>query len=219
MNKAIAAAKLVLVLSTVGLLVISYGLRSRLLAMIWQSVSAQDIVATDQMRQYRESATDRETEYKARLAAFDAEMKVYLARIDLFVTDRDAYRRETQDGRALQAPMLPVKPRPPRSPAVQDQLAQANEVFRTEREAYFRIAPAMNILAACFAIGVVGSLLFLICFDPRNGRIGYILVLVLSFVFLIGPALYSLITASVYRMPPPVYEDPYAGAYPYRPGY
>lgn len=58
----------------------------------------------------------------------------------------------------------------------------------------------------CFIAVLVGGLLFLIMFETGNQKFVYLAVLVLSFVFMIGPSFHSIMSAIVgFLEAPPVY--------------
>ncbi len=61
----------------------------------------------------------------------------------------------------------------------------------------------LNWVAWIAATALVGGLLYLIMFDPAGGRIIYFALLVMSFVFMIGPAFHSIISAIVGFLEPP----------------
>jgi hypothetical protein len=53
----------------------------------------------------------------------------------------------------------------------------------------------MNWICGVSALILVGGLLWLIMFDEGAQRIPYLVVLVLSFVFMIGPSFHSIMSA------------------------
>ena len=55
-----------------------------------------------------------------------------------------------------------------------------------------------TIAIACLAaLSLVGGLLYLLMFDLNSNRLFYFMILVLSFMFLIGPSLQSVMSAIV----------------------
>ena len=55
----------------------------------------------------------------------------------------------------------------------------------------------MNWIAWLAALLLVGSLLYLLMFDTEGKRIFYVVLLLLSFVFMIGPSFHSIMSAIV----------------------
>jgi bacteriorhodopsin len=78
-----------------------------------------------------------------------------------------------------------------------DQLAQINAEFRAQQFHYFDSTSALNWVCCASALVLVGGLLSLIMFDTGSVRAFYLAVLVLSFVFMIGPSFHSIMSAIV----------------------
>ncbi|HEY4259495.1 MAG TPA: hypothetical protein VGM98_05030, partial [Schlesneria sp.] len=75
--------------------------------------------------------------------------------------------------------------------------------FVSRRYRYFVISEYGNIIACVGAVALIGGLLYLLMFDLNSNRLFYFMTLTLSFVFLIGPSLQSLMTAIVGLMQGP----------------
>ena len=85
----------------------------------------------------------------------------------------------------------------PRSPEVRDQLAKINAEFRAQQFRYFDRTSSLNWVACAAALSLVGGLLYLLMFDNGGRRVFYFVILLLSFVFMIGPSLHSMMSALV----------------------
>ena len=98
---------------------------------------------------------------------------------------------------ALQPPKLAARPQPPDPPEYQESLARINTEFRCRNTATSCAATVLNRIAWASALCLVGGLLYLLMFDVGNGRAFYVVLLVLSFVFLIGPSFHTIPSAVV----------------------
>ena len=94
-------------------------------------------------------------------------------------------------------PQLPWKPSKPVSPELSDQLGKINAEFRAQQYHYFDSTSRLNWGTCVSALVLVGGLLFLTMFETGNQRFLYLVVLVLSFVFMIGPSFHSIMSAIV----------------------
>ena len=74
---------------------------------------------------------------------------------------------------------------------------QINADFRVRKAQYFAVSSQLNWLACAAALMLVGGLLYLLMFDPSPQRWYYLVALVVSFVFLIGPAFHSIMTGII----------------------
>ena len=83
------------------------------------------------------------------------------------------------------------------SPELSDKLGQINADFRAQQYHYFDSTSRLNWVCCASALILVGGLLFLIMFETGNQRMLYLAVLILSFVFMIGPAFHSIMSAIV----------------------
>ena len=207
MNKAIIASKAVVIICMACLLLTTYMLRSQVLSLINSIIDGEDIVEVELMDRFEASEPDRKAAYEAALGRYEIQMKRYRELLNLYQKDPEAYARQTREGRPVGAPPVPFKPEPPQTPEVQQQLAETNAEFRQTRQRYFKNAKRLNMFVGLCAIGLIGGLLFLIMFDPEKSRLAYLVVLVVSFVFVIGPALHSVVSLMAYGLQPPPYSD------------
>jgi hypothetical protein len=208
MQKAVTAAKVVAMLAMLCLLGTTYVLRSRILTLVSHLMAGQDIVANEQMDRFVAGEADREEEYDIALARHEVEMERYESELKLFQEDPEAYLERTFEGRPAIPPMIPEKPSPPRTPEVQRELAELNQAFRSARSSYFSLATGLNAFVGFCALSLVGSLLFLILFDAGASKVTYVVLLVLSFAFIIGPALHTALTTMAYQLNAPTYTTP-----------
>ena len=100
-------------------------------------------------------------------------------------------------------PRVPSKPAPPEAPGMRDQLAEINARFASQRFHYFDATSRFNWLACAGAVALVGGLLYLLMFDVRGARTFYLVILAVSFLFLIGPSFHTILSSIVGFMAPP----------------
>ena len=201
MARNIKFAKTVAILSFVVLLFVTYFLRSQVLTLNRIRFSAENVRSDENMRQLKESAPVRLAEYEAQMKQYEIQMKHYRQMLDLYNNDYDEYVKRRKDRYA--PPKLPSKPQRPRSPEVSDELAKINAEFRQQQYRYFSRTSYLNWVACAAALSLVGALLYLLMFDVEGKRIFYVVIFVLSFVFMIGPSFHSILSAIVGFLRPP----------------
>ncbi len=172
---------------------ITYFLRSEVLTLNKIRFSSQDVLTKESLRQTKESYPIRMAEYETALKNYDIKMKHYEEMLDLYRNNYEGYAKRLKD--KYEPPQLPSKPHKPTSPKLSDQLAGINAEFRTQQFNYFNNSIALNWFCCCSSLTLVGGLLFLIMFEEGNQRIFYLFVLILSFVFMIGPSFHSIMSA------------------------
>lgn len=207
MKHAIVTAKIFVILSLLCLLSTTYFLRSRLLDLVDHLIDGQNVQAQERMDRFRASEEDRQAEYDAALSRFETGKERFRSLLELYQEDLEAYREQTNEGKVTQPPPSPQKPHPPSAPATQQQLAEIHQEFREARTRYFALASGLNSLVGIFSLLLVGGLVFLIFFETSGPRAVYVVILGLSFVFLIGPALHSALTFVAYDLRPPTYTS------------
>ena len=164
-------------------------------------------------KNYQASLVRRKQRYEAAQKNYELQEKHYRRMLNLYTTDYDAYVKAIKD--KFKPPQLPVEPtppelppeptppemqvppRPPRSPEYKQQLMEINTEFRAQKHHYFQATSVLNWVAMAGALCLVGGLVYLLMFDTANGRLIYFFVMVLSFVFLIGPSFHSIMSAIV----------------------
>lgn len=187
--------KLVAILSFMTTLFGTYHLRSQVLNLNKIRFQADNARADHEIQQIKESYPDRVSEHDIAMKNYELQQEHYQEMLELYRTDYDAYVKRLED--QYKPPQLPRMPQKPRPPELTDRLAEFNYEFRQEQLDYFESSAVLNWVSCGAALCLVGSLLTLIMFDDGIGRFLYFSVLVLSFVFMIGPSFHSLMSAIV----------------------
>lgn len=200
-ERRIVAAKILSIGGFLVLLLITYWLRSEVLSLSRIHFSAdQKKVELEQIRN-KESFPDRQKQYEVSLKNYDIQMKHYEKMMAVYEKDLDEYAELTQN--QLEPPQFPIRPSPPIDPEVQDQFRNIQTEFVLRRHHYFVVSEYGNMLAGAAALSLVGGLLYLLMFDLNSNRLFYFMTLVLSFIFLIGPSLQSVMSAVIGLMHAP----------------
>ncbi len=201
MNRSITTAKCVSIIAFLVLLSATYYLRSEVLELNTIHFSSNNVRADERIKDLKESYPLRTAEYEMQMNHYDIQMEHYKSMLEVFNTNYDEYVKRKKD--QYSPPMLPRKPQKPKSPELSDKLAVINADFRAQQFHYFHMTSKLNWLACVAALALVGGLLYLLMFDVEGKRIFYLVVLVLSFVFMIGPSFHSIMSAIVGFMRPP----------------
>ena len=203
-QRAISITKLLTIGGFLVLLFSTYYLRSEVVKLNEIRLRADDTRARYNLEQHKNSHDDRIADYQARLKHYEIEQEYYRDMLDLFATDYDAYVKRVKD--KYRPPSLPGKPRPPVDPKIEEQLYEINAEFRSQKYQYFKKLGTLNWIACAAALFLVGGLLVLLMFDANGNRMFYVIVLLLSFVFMIGPSFHSIVSAIVgFLEAPPLY--------------
>lgn len=195
MKTTFPVVKFITVVAFMITLCTTYYLRSEVLKLNKIRFSSDNIRAEQSLKEMKESYPIRITEYEVETKNYDLQMDHYQEMLELYRTDYDAYVRRLKDN--YKPPRLPDKPHQPRSPELSDQLAKINAEFRAQQFHYFESTSKLNWVCCASALMLVGGLLFLIMFETGNHRAFYLVVLILSFVFMIGPSFHSIMSAIV----------------------
>ncbi len=185
------------VLSVTGFLVLlfsTYFLRSEAVQLNEIRFRADNTRAKNNLKQHKATHDDRVADYEARLKHYEIQMAHYREMLDLFENDYDTYVQRVKD--KYQPPSLHSKPAPPTSPDVEEELYAINAEFRVQKYQYFKKLVVLNWVACAAALVLVGGLLLLLMFDA-TGRVFYLAILVVSFVFMIGPSFHSIISTVI----------------------
>jgi len=201
MERHVRIAKYVSLIAFLVLLYTTYFLRSEVLDLSRIRFSAENVRSDERIEEMKTTHPLRLEEHKAAMSNYDVQMKHYKKMLKLYQEDYDAYVKRLKDHYA--PPALPTKPRMPRSPEVSEKLARIDVAFRRRQFAYFDRAVRLNWVACIAALALVGGLLYLLMFDTEGKRIFYIVILVLSFVFMIGPSFHSILSGIISLMRPP----------------
>jgi hypothetical protein len=194
-SRNISIVKLLTIAGFLVLLFSTYYLRSEVVSLNEIRLRADDTRARYNLQQRRESHDDRVDAYQASLKHYEIQQQYYRDMLDLFQNDYDAYVQRVKD--KYKPPSLPSEPQPPTDPEVEDELYEINAEFRARRYRYFKKLSALNWVACGAALVLAGGLLVLLMFDERGNRVFYVVILVLSFVFMIGPSFHSILSAIV----------------------
>jgi hypothetical protein len=205
-KKDIAIAKYTTISAFLVLLFSTYYLRSQVLKLNTIRLSSENIRMEEVRRETEESLPVRQKEYELRMTHYQTEKKHYEDMLDLYQTDYEEYVKRTKDKFA--PPRMPRKPTKPVSPELSDKLVKVGVEFRDQQYHYFSSTSKLNWIACIAALSLVGGLLYLLMFDLEGKRIFYIIILVLSFIFMIGPSFHSIMSAVVgfLQAPHPVHR-------------
>lgn len=201
LKPAIVLAKLAAIGGFLALIYGTYALRSEVLVLSEIRFSADDVRARNNLEQLEESFPTRVVEYETNLKQYELQKEHYNEMLDLYETNYDEYVKRIED--KYQLPALPRAPKKPQPPEVAKELYEINAAFRLEKHRYFADAISLNRIATVAAMTLVGSLIFLMMFDTESPRWHYIAALMISFVFLIGPAFQSILTGIIGVMAEP----------------
>jgi hypothetical protein len=191
----ILLAKLLALLGFLALITCTYYLRSEVLALSHIRFSADEVRDAESMKQRRESYPDRMKQHEAALKQYELQQEHYRQMLDLYENNYDEYVKRIEDKYEL--PQPPYAPTKPNSPEVAEKLYDINAQFRARKSQYFATSSRLNWLACAAALMLVGGLLYLLMFDTNGQRWHYLVALVISFVFLIGPAFHSIMTGII----------------------
>jgi len=194
-SRMLLPAKVASIVGFLTLIVSTYFLRSEVLALSHIRFTADEVRAAQQLKQAEESFPDRVEQYAAALKQYELEQQHYREMLTLYNEDYDAYVQRIED--KYEPPRLPRAPSKPDPPEVSRQLYQINTDFRIRKNAYFEKASRLNWVACGAALLLVGGLTWLLMFDTTSPRWHYLAALVISFVFLIGPAFHSILTGVI----------------------
>lgn len=197
----ILAAKSIALCGFLVLLVVTYWLRSEVLGMSRIRFSADQKQTELEARQHRESYADRQRQYEIGVKNYETQLKHYERMMEIYERDFDEYTRLAE--KSVVPPQLPARPSAPRSPEVEDEFQSIRAEFVARRYRFFVISETGNWIACAGALALVGGLLYLLLFDVDSNRLYYFMVLGLSFVFLIGPSMHSILSAFIGMMHAP----------------
>jgi len=195
MTDNITKAKYLAIASFLVLLFVTYFLRSEVLALNTIRFQSENIRSDESMRELKESQPMRMAEYELSLKEYEIQKQHYEEMMELYRTDYDEYVKRTKD--KYSPPALPRQPIKPASPELSDQLAENRAAFRKRQYEYFQSTSRLNWVACLAAMSLVGGLLYLLMFDEEGKRIFYLAVLILSFVFMIGPSFHSILSGII----------------------
>jgi len=194
-TRSIAWAKTIALVGFLTLLCTTYWLRHEVLRLSEIGFSADETRATYETEQLRKAFPEEQERHKVALKNHELQKKHYEEMLALYQTDYESYARRLKD--EYRPPQMPARPQPPRAPEYTQKLSEINTAFRAQKHHYFALTGSLNWIAMGAAMALAGGLLYLLMFDTANGRLVYLFTLGLSFVFLIGPAFHSILSAIV----------------------
>jgi hypothetical protein len=204
MKAALPIIKCITIVAFMATLSTTYYLRSEVLELNKIRFSAGNVRSEENLRELKKSYPIRMAEYEVQMKNYELQVEHYKEMLNLYRTDYEEYVRRLKD--SYRPPQLPRKPKKPKSPELSDKLAQINADFRAQQYDYFDSTRRFNWVCSASALSLVGGLLFLIMFETGNQRTLYLVVLALSFVFMIGPSFHSIMSAIVgFLKAPPMY--------------
>ena len=189
----IKIAKFITIISFLVLLFSTYFLRSKVLELNTIRMSSQNVMAEETEKNLNNSLPQRTKEYENKLKQYEIQKKHYDEMLDLYQSDYEEYVKRIKD--KFVPPRMPPNPVKPLSPEISDEMQKISIEFRKKQSHYFESTGKMNWVSCVAALTLVGGLLYLLLFDLQGKRLFYMVLLVLSFIFMIGPSFHSLMSA------------------------
>ena len=189
----IKLAKFITIISFLVLLFSTYFLRSKVLELNTIRMSSQNVMAEETEKNLNNSLPQRTKEYENKLKQYEIQKKHYDEMLDLYQSDYEEYVKRSKD--KFVPPRMPPNPVKPLSPEISDEMQKISIEFRKKQSHYFESTSKMNWVSCVAALTLVGGLLYLLLFDLQGKRLFYMVLLVLSFIFMIGPSFHSLMSA------------------------
>lgn len=195
--RGLVVARLSVLLGFLVLLSSSYYIRTEVLALNRIRFSADEARADYERKRLQETYPERMERYEVELKNHALQMENYERLSKLYREDLVQYLELTRDQSQPQPqpPQIPIRPQPPEPPEVRETLSRINLEFRTRKAQYFATTSRLNWVAWAAALALTGGLLYLLLFDRAGPKLIYLAVLLLSFVFLIGPSFHSILSA------------------------
>ena len=189
----IKLAKFITIISFLVLLFSTYFLRSKVLELNTIRMSSQNVMAEETEKNLNNSLPQRTKEYENKLKQYEIQKKHYDEMLDLYQSDYEEYVKRIKD--KFVPPRMPPNPVKPLSAEISDEMQKISIEFRKKQSHYFESTSKMNWVSCVAALTLVGGLLYLLLFDLQGKRLFYMVLLVLSFIFMIGPSFHSLMSA------------------------
>lgn len=200
-ERRLVTAKVMSIVGFLVLLCVNYWLRSEVLGLSRIHLSAEEKRTALEHEQARKTAPERQKQYEVELKNYDVRLKHYERLMGVYQRDLTEYANLTKE--ELRPPQMPQPPVLPTPPEIQDELRDIKAEFVKRQYRYFVVSEYGNVLACFAALSLIGGLLYLLMFDLNGNRLFYFMTLALSFVFLIGPSLQSVLSAVIGLMNPP----------------
>ena len=148
--------------------------------------------AFEQLEQRKDTYPERVEQHEFALETYQERVKHYEKMLELYRTDRNEYIRLVEG--KYEPPSMPFRPRKPEPPELDEKFYELNAQFRARKNHYFAVTSRLTWVALLAALGTVGGLVYLLMFDEAGTRWHYLALLLISFVFLIGPSFHSILT-------------------------
>ena len=191
----IVGAKILTMLGFLVLLSTTYILRGEALTLSRIGFSADKAKADLEQQRLMDTYPERVKRHKVEMKNYELQLKHYQEMLDLYSKDYKGYVAKLED--KYTPPQLPQQPEPPPPAEVEQRMAEIKVEFRQQKFHYFDTTTTLNWVSWMAALALVGGLLYLLLFDLEGQRVFYVVVLVLTFVFMIGPALQTLLSGIV----------------------
>ncbi len=194
-SKSIVIAKVLVLLGFLTLILTTYYLRGEVLTLSHIKFSADEVRSANSLKQLRDSYPSRVKSHEAAMKQYELRMKHYQKMLNLYQNDYDEYVKRIEDRYDL--PPLPSSPVKPNPPELEEKLFEIDARFRSRKNQYFATSSQLVWVACLGAMMLSGGLVFLLMFDINGHRWYYLALLMISFVFLIGPAFHSIMSGIV----------------------
>lgn len=204
-TRAILWAKATTIVGFLVLLSTTYILRGEALTLSRIGFSADKAAADLEQRRAQETYPERVKRHQVEIKNHQLQLKHYEEMLDLYHRDYTSYAKRLKDD--YEPPQLPEPPEAPPPAEFERRLAEIKVEFHQQRFHYFRMTTTLNWVAWISALAVVGGLLCLLMFDLNGQRVYYVVMLVLTFVFMIGPAMQSLLSGIVGLLQPDAFRS------------
>jgi len=194
-KRPIVGAKVLTMLAFLVLLSTTYMLRGEALTLSRIGFSTDKAKADLEHQRVLETYPDQVKRYEVAMKNYELQLKHYEEMLELYGRDYKSYVAKMQDKYA--PPQLPQRPEPSPPAELEQRMAEIQVEFRQQKFHYFQMTTTLNWVSWMASLALVGGLLYLLMFDLEGQRVFYGVVLVVSFVFLIGPAWQTLLTGIV----------------------
>jgi len=205
-SRVISLAKWISLLGFVVLLSTTYLLRGEALTLSRIGFSAEKEKAELDERRAEETYPDRVARHAVAVKNYDLQLQHHQTMLELYTTNYEEYSRRIQQ--QYIPPQLPQQPEPPPPPEFEKRMTEIRTEFRLQKFRYFWITSSFNWVAWLAALALAGGLVFLLLFDLNGSRLFYVVVLIISFVFMIGPSFHTMMSLMVGGLQPQYFDSP-----------
>jgi hypothetical protein len=203
-KRPIVGAKILTMLGFLALLSTTYILRGEALTLSRIGFSADKAKADLDEKRVMDTYPERVKRHEVELKNYELQLHHYQVMLELYGKDYKSYVAKIQD--KYVPPQAPQRPEAPLPAELEQKMAEIKVEFRQQKFRYFWTTTTLNWVSWAAALALVGGLLYLLMFDVEGQRLYYVVVLVLSFVFMIGPALQMLLSGLVGILQPELFD-------------